>query len=164
MKKRYDPSLVNKHIKCVPIKQHDFRHLGELGYYTAVMMMRPRRVVALHEVPQKTIERFRDVSGIEFHDLKVKANGVAPAQLKRYAKASEILEDAIKDGETAVLSCELGMGRTGNAMYLLHRRMGASHDEAKELVDVRKQYAEALREEFEAGFPSLKKRNGKNGK
>jgi len=136
---RYKPEAVNRHVTTVPMlgtrrfghEEYDF---GE--YPLRIVMARPKEIVALRDIRGKVpnwdyMEGLLRRLGVEqIHIMPIKDNKIFTEEgSSALATASEILERNVRSGRDVALTCNQGHRRTKGALYLLHRRMGASHDE-----------------------------------
>jgi len=140
----YNPEPVTKHVVRVPVsgkKEFGIAHeWGPHEYPLIVMSKKPQEIVALRSIRNNIMDwdllwpALHKHGGIErLHELPIRSDRIFSDEGKaNLMEASRILEKNVKDGKRTAVTCNLGSRRTSGAMYLLHRRMGATHEEALE--------------------------------
>jgi hypothetical protein len=100
----------------------------------------PDEIVALREISHKIRDwdmkwdMMRRYAGIKkLHVLPVESDNIFREKgMRNLMEASKIIVDNTHAGKKTAITCNQGYRRTAAAIYLSHRRMGASHEEALE--------------------------------
>lgn len=143
-RKPYNPGLVTKHVVRVPVwGKREFGVKEEWtphDYPIQVMMQKAQEIVALRSIHHNVMDwptmwdMIHRHGGVErLHELPIPSDRIFSDEGKAHLiEASRILERNVKGGKRTAVTCNLGHRRSAGAMYLLHRRMGATHEEALE--------------------------------
>lgn len=158
-RKPYDPSIAHRFVHKVPLWSNI---RGARGYPLDILGGRYQQVVALTDIDNPLSDRahgqgmnYENKRAIGYGDVKLHDMVIMPKRSfadegqTTLIKASKILADAAKDGIKTAVTCDLGQRRTGRALYLMHRRLGASHEEALELSNPNKDEADHLKRIYE---------------
>jgi rhodanese-related sulfurtransferase len=169
-RKPYDPKPVKRHVRKVPVRGE--RALGMKGdikdYHIRVLGENPKEVVLLRDllgkVPEwetnkETMMRYGGLERV--HNLPVDSGRIFTGEGKKnLIDASRIIAENAQKGRNVVLTCNRGYRRTAAALYLTHRRMGASHEEAMRHA-FGPGYENAFSEREKEGLKGLFEKRGK---
>ncbi len=164
---KYDPSVAERFVHRVPMYHLYEGRMGPHDYVLRVVGGGPegggcKQVVALHDLHRwshgaatenpisKRVIPWLERAGVRVHSIDIKPKrSFANEGKESLIRASQILEDAVRNGIPTAVTCELGQRRSGRALYLMHRRLGASHEEAMELGKPNSDEGELLRQLYE---------------
>lgn len=126
-RRKYDPEPVEKYIQRVPIWGN---HWNKNQYVPAVTCRRLGKVVDLRGIDPLHKEML-GLMDVKVHDMHLEPGYSFSEEGKaRMMEAAKILNEQIENRIPTAVTCEMGIGRTGRVLYLLHRIRGASHDDA----------------------------------
>jgi hypothetical protein len=139
--KAYDPKKLHDHIVRIPFlgvnKYGSRTEWGVDEWHHRVMEMEPKEIIALRGLRGKVSEDNRHVleryMGIGIREFPIHSGQIFSDEGKRnlIAASKAIVQNAREKKRTGI-TCNMGYRRTAAAIYMAHRRMGASHEEALE--------------------------------
>jgi len=162
--KKYDPSRASQFVHRVPLWT---RTRGPEQYMNDIAQGGYQQVVALQDFrdPERNQEHplLRYIGpalgsqGIQVHNLNIKpTQSFSEAGKQDLVRASGILADAVRGGTKTAVTCDFGIKRTGRTLYLMHRRLGASHEEALAHSNPNSDDVEHLRQLYKTGIAGQK--------
>ena len=139
--KAYDPKKLHEHIARTPLRgvnrYGSRREWGPEDWHLHVMEENPDEIVALrnigHKIPDwenkwHVLNRYL---GVQLHEFPIRSDHIFSDDGKRnLINASKRIVDNVKAGKKTCITCNQGYRRTAAAIYMSHRMMGASHEEA----------------------------------